>query len=153
MCSSDLDYVGPFALQNALLYLLLHSFRWHDTQVCSAHAVRFAVALVWLPHSVVWLRISGPEVAGPIALGALLVLAFSALARLLENPPPRLVVGCALANLLFVPANWTFEELRITPVGYLVVLVSFMLFGFGTALALLRPRWLSAGSGANPAPG
>ncbi|TXT52764.1 MAG: Uncharacterized protein FD140_307 [Limisphaerales bacterium] len=138
-----LDYVGPFALQNALLYLLLHSFRWRDTQVCSAHAIRFAVALMWLPHSVVWLRIAGPAAASTIALGALLVLAFSVLFHLLDSPPPKLVVGLALANFAFVPANWTFEALRITPIGYLVVLVSFLLFGAGTALALLRARWLS----------
>ena len=148
-----LDYVGPFALQNALLYLLLHSFRWHDTQVCSAHAIRFAVALMWLPHSVVWLRIAGPAAAPTIALGALLVLAFSVLFHLLDSPPPKLVVGIALANFVFVPANWTFEALRITPAGYLVVLVSFLLFGAGTALALLRARWLSAKAPADLATG
>lgn len=138
-----LDYVGPFALQNALLYLLLHSFRWSDTRVCSAHAVRLALALMWLPHSIVWLRIAGPAAASTVVLGALLVLAFSALFHLLDSPPPKLVVVCALANCVFVPANWTFEALRITPAGYLVVLVSFLLFGAGTALALLRARWLS----------
>ncbi len=142
-----LDYVGPFALQNALLYLLLHSFRWRDTQVCSAHAIRFAVAIMWLPHSVAWLRIAGPAAASTIALGALLVLAFSMLFHLLDSPPPEFVVGIAFANLAFVPANWTFEALRITPTGYLVVLVSFLLFGAGTALALLRPRLLPARAG------
>ena len=148
-----LDYVGPIALQNALLYLLLHSFRWTDTPVCSAHAIRFAVALMWLPHSVVWLRIAGPDVAGTIVLGAMLVLAFSALAHLLESPPPRLVVGGALANLVFVPGNWIFELLRITPSGHLVVLASFGLFGVGTALALLRPRWQPVDSPSAPLPG
>lgn len=139
---TKLDYVEPFAFQNALLYLLLHSFRWQDTQVCSAHAVRFAVAMMWLPHSVVWLRIAGQEVAPTIALGALLVLGFGALFQLLESPPPRLVLGCALVNLAFVPTNWTYELLRITPSGHLAVLGSFLLFGAGTALALFRARWL-----------
>lgn len=143
---AKLDYVGPFALQNALLYLLLHSFRWCDTQVCSAHAIRFAVALMWLPHSVVWLRIAGPEVASTIALGASLVLAFSALFHLLDSPPPRLVLACALANLAFVPTNWTYELLRITPAGHLAVLGSFLLFGAGTALALFRARLMPARS-------
>jgi hypothetical protein len=57
------------------------------------------------------------------------------------------------ANFLFFPANWTFEALCITPAGYLVVLVSFLLFGAGTALALLRQRWLSANSTASSIPG
>lgn len=135
-----LDSVEPFALNNALLYLLLHSFRWRDTQWCSAHAFRFAVGLVWLPHSIVWLRICGPEVMATITLGALLVLGFGLLFHLLGNPPPRFVLGCAVANLAFVPTNWLYELLRITPSGHLVVLASFLLFGAGTALALLRGR-------------
>lgn len=135
-----LDSVGPFALNNALLYLLLHSFRWPDTRWCSAHAFRLGVGLVWLPHSIVWLRICGPEVAPTITLGALLVLGFAALFHLLGNRPPRFVLGCAVANLAFVPSNWLYELLRITPAGHLVVLVSFLLFGAGTALALLRGR-------------
>lgn len=43
-----------------------------------------------------------------------------------------------------MPANWTFEELRIPPVGYLVVLASFLLFGAGTVLAMFRAKWLLA---------
>lgn len=137
---TKLDSVEPFALNNALLYLLLHSFRWRDTQWCSAHAVRFAVGLIWLPHSIVWLRICGPEVMSTITLGALLVLGFGLLFHLLASPPPRFVLGCAVANLAFVPTNWLYDLLRITPSGHLVVLASFLLFGAGTALALLRAR-------------
>ena len=62
-------------------------------------------------------------------------------------------VGGALANLVFVPGNWIFELLRITPSGHLVVLASFGLFGVGTALALLRPRWQPVDSPSAPLPG
>jgi hypothetical protein len=135
-----LEYVEQFAMQCALLFVLLHSLRWVEES--GSRALRVGAALAWLAHSVVWLRLVGVDANWPVLLGSLLVLGMVLLARLLEGQwSHRLVTGSAALVGLAVPANFAVEVLRITPSGHLAVLGSFLLFAVGTALAWTKPRW------------
>lgn len=137
---SQLDYVEQFAMQHALIFLLLHSLRW--TEEHASRALRAAAALAWLAHSVVWLRLVETDANWPVLLGGCLVLGVAALVRLAHGQWSHwfLTVNAGLVSLA-VPVNMVVELLRITPSGYLAVLGSFVLFAVGTALAWTKPRW------------
>lgn len=137
-----LDYVEQFALQNAVLYLLLHSLRWNDGHQAGSKALRFALALGWLAHSIAWLRIAAADVAWTIALAGALVVVVGFLARLARGSWVPIIIPLSGALVfLSVPTNLLVELLRITPTGHLTVLGSFIVFAAGTALALTKPRW------------
>jgi hypothetical protein len=135
-----LDYVEQFAMQHALLFVLLHSLRW--TEKRGARALRTAAAIAWLAHSIAWLRLVGVDANWPVLLGGLLVLGVALLMRLVQGRwTHRAVAGSAALVALSVPMNFVIELLRITPSGYLVVLGSFAVFAVGTALAWTKPHW------------
>lgn len=146
-----LEYVEQFAMQYALLFVLLHSLRWVEES--GSRALRFGAALAWLAHSIVWLRLVGVDANWPVLLGSLLVLGLVVLARLLQGQwSHRLVTGSAALVALAVPANFVVEVLRITPSGHLAVLGSFLLFAVGTALAWTKPRWNPPAPAPTPQP-
>jgi hypothetical protein len=137
-----LDYVEQFALQNALLYLLLHSLVWLDERFAGSRAGRFGIGLAWLAHSIVWLQITDGAVGGTIFLAGLFVLGCYYLTRLFHGYwGPLIIPGAALLVLLAVPVNYLVQTLKIAPTGHLTVLGSFILFALGTALALTKHRW------------
>jgi hypothetical protein len=61
----------------------------------------------------------------------------------------RVPVG-AVISFLAAPANFGVEKMTALPARLLVVVGSFMLFGLGTAVAMLEDQWrLSTSAGAN----
>jgi len=139
---APLDYLEQFAMQSALMYLLVHSVRWTDDAEHGSRALRVAAAIAWTVHSFVWVRIATVDVYRNIALAGLLMLAIYYLVEILRGTVgPRIIAISSLLVFLCVPINFAVEVLRITPTGYLTVLGSFLVFAIGTAVALTKHRW------------
>jgi hypothetical protein len=137
------DYLEQFALQNALLYLLLHSLHWNDQAYVGSRALRLATATGWLAHSVIWLRIAARDIGWTVFLAGLLVLGIVLLWRLLRGEWGPVLIWLAAAGVtLSLPVNFLYELLRITPAGHLTVLGSFIVFALGTVAALTKSRWV-----------
>jgi hypothetical protein len=129
-----------WAAQAGLVFLLLHSLRWCDTDWSGASITRFVVAGLWVLHSVLWTHYANagwiPHGLAALALGAWVTRS------LLAREWHAKVVGCAaVLVLLSGPANVGMTTARSAPAWLLAILGSFLLFGLGTATALTRHRW------------
>jgi hypothetical protein len=135
---------GPLAMQNALIFFLLHSLRWPMPLRFGQQALRLAAAIGWTAHSVGWGYVTNGTAGSQILPAGVLVLAICVGWKLWRGIwPSWLVGGSAALVCISAPTNYFFSVIRIAPTGYLVVLASFVLFGLGTGLALCKPRWQS----------
>jgi hypothetical protein len=129
-----------WALQSGAVFLLLHSLRWVDAEHEGARAVRVLAAIVWLIHTVVWVRSDAamwmPCIPGAIVLGAYLI------SGLLRGRWDSFILPAAsIMTVLSGPGNALIVLLERAPAGLLAVIGSFLLFAFGTAAALTKNRW------------
>jgi len=143
-----LDYLEQFALDTALMFALVHSLGWKDSREPVGRPIRFALGLGWVIHGVVWVRIAAGDVlettqfiARTMPLSGLLVLAcYAAFHLRTRRWEPILIPGMAVLAMLTVPLNTSFDTLRITPIGHLAVLGSFLVFVAGIGYAFVRER-------------
>lgn len=130
-----------WAMQAGSAFLLLHSLRWRDDEHPGASVLRWAVAVIWIVHSIVWIR----DCAGfwqPLAVGvAVLALCWSPWFVFRRRVPVAVPVAAAMVALSG-PANLAVIELQSTHIGILAIGGSFLLFALGTGLALTKRRWL-----------
>jgi len=136
-----------YAVQVALVSLMLHSLRWDDRAHKGATTVRFLAVMVWSWVSCSWLfdsihpqRLLVGSAAG-VFLGAYLIQAM-----LLRSWKHRILPFSALFVLMSKPGvilgNWLNRE---TP-GMLAVVGSFLLFALGSIAAFSKPKWWRPGS-------
>lgn len=143
-----LDYLEQFALDTALMFALLHSLGWNDSREPVGRPIRFALGLGWVIHGVVWLRIAAGDVpettqfiARTMPLSGLLVFACSVAYHLrTKRWEPLMVPAMAVLAMLTVPLNSGFDTIRITPIGHLAVLGSFVCFVAGVGYAFVRDQ-------------
>jgi hypothetical protein len=137
------DHAGAehWALQGSLVFLLLHSLRWHDSEHRDANKVRVLAGVAWAAESLVWLnsdtgRYWMPFIPGAIVL-AIYFLCFPCrgIWRLFAVPSAATLV------ILSGPCNAVAEGLCAAPAGLLAVVASFLFLGFGTVAALTRHLW------------
>lgn len=146
-----LDYLGPYAVQNGLLFVLIHSLFW-KMNAPRGQAVRTAAASGLIAHSFIWCAIvnfkdTDIHVGLTIMLAGLLVLAaWLIAARLRGEYGSKIIPWAASLTIATVPANYAIDVLRVAPSGHLTILVSFLLFAIGTAFALTRDRWMETGA-------
>lgn len=143
-----LDAPGPYAIQAALLFGLIHSMFWPD-KVTNARAVRFALAMALPAHAFFWGRVIDVGAGVPdinvglhIALGGLLTIAVRSLVFGMASDWRRnLYMRSAIFTVLMVPVNGVISVLKVAPSGHLTVLGSFLVFAVATYVALNRSKW------------
>ena len=125
--------------QISLVFLLLHSLRWSDTEHSGTRALQWLAALFWVTDACVWtreLRWEGVLFAG---LAALIVLATWLMAWWLRGTRGSLVLPVGTAVVLCSgPGNWL---MRYGPDGLIALLGSLVLFAAGIIVAWTRHRW------------
>jgi hypothetical protein len=129
-----------WALQAGLAFLLLHSLRWVDAEHPGANALRIFAALAWIAHAWVWMRMGAPAWM-PLVTAVPLLVVYSAMRLIDRCWGPLPVPVAAILALSSGPSSFTVEKVPALPMGLLAVLISFLLFGLGTLLALTRQRW------------
>jgi len=129
-----------WAVQGGLVFLLLHSLRWMDSEHQGAGAVRILAAIVWMVHTVIWVRSDAafwmPCISGGIVLVVYLI------AQLLRGRWDLPILPAAsILTVLSGPGNFLIGYLHSASLGLLAVIGSFLLFALGTAAALTKHRW------------
>ena len=121
---------GHWALQGSLVFLLLHSLRWHDAEHPDAGKARMLTSLVWMIDSLIWVNSDGVAFWMPIIPGAIVFVLYCVclpargIWRMYELP------AAALAVILSGPLSGAFHAVGSTPVGVLAVIGSFAFLGF-----------------------
>ncbi len=147
-----LDYLGLYAIQAGLLFLLIHSLCW-KTRGREGWSVRTAAAVALIAHSFIWgnivnFRVTDIHVGLTIMLaGLLLIGAWFISGRIRAEWGPKLIPWTGGLMIATVPANYAIDFLKIAPKGHLTILASFLLFAIGVAFALNRHRWLGEEKG------
>jgi hypothetical protein len=128
-----------WAMESALLFILIHSFRWDDRKHDGARILRNLSVLAWCVHVAVWVyfeRVFWP----PMVLGAG-VLAFLVVHRLWRHAWfSRCMVAGSGIVMCAAPLSRVSVKIPEVPAGLLLVIGSFVLLAAGTALALMRPK-------------
>jgi hypothetical protein len=131
---------GHWAVQCALVFLLLHSLRWNDFARQGAGAIRWLTGILWVSHSFVWMRSGGEQ--WMVCIAAAVVLGVYLAARCFRGSWGQVVVpAAAMLSMLSGPGNRGVDTLHSMPAGLLAVIGSFLLFGLGTLAALTKHRW------------
>ncbi len=139
LCRHNED-AANWALQAGFTFILLHSLRWLDYEHVGTGFLRGLAGVAWVAHSFVWIR-SGTAFWHPLAL-AVGILAIYCVVWFVLRVQVRVVVPVAAALVaLCAPANFAAAQLQFTPVGFLAVGASFLLFAAGTVVAVTKHRW------------
>jgi hypothetical protein len=129
-----------WAVQIALVFLLLHSLRWRDFEHTGTTMLRILASAFWLVHAVIWTHTTGRPWM-PCVL-AVIVLAFYLVARVIRgNWSSRVIPLAASLVMLAGPTEIGGNKLQTIPTGVLAVIGSFLVFAIGTLTALTRHRW------------
>jgi hypothetical protein len=131
---------GHWAVHIGLVFFLIHSLRWKDSETAGAAVVRTLSAAVWGLHAAWWIGLGGGSlaIAGPAAI----LLAVYAVARMVTGrwSPLDLPIA-ASAVMLAGPTKFLTQAALAAPIGILAIAASFLLFAAGTAAALTRHLW------------
>jgi hypothetical protein len=137
---SDHGVTFHSALQSGLVFLLLHSLGWDDSEHEGARVVRNVATAVWASHAFVWAHVDAalwmPCLAGGIVLAAYLITQF-----LRGRWDTVTLPAASILTILSGPGNFLIDRLHSAPSGLLAVVGSFVLFALGTAAALTKHRW------------
>jgi hypothetical protein len=132
-----------WAVQAGVVFLLLHSLRWIDSEEQGVGLARWLTALAWVAHSLVWTHFYG---AGWRAFTiAVTVLAACFVFRWFRGKWIHpIILLASLLVLLAAPGHAAAIQIKSAPAGLLAMIGSFVLFGLGTLGALTKHRWSSA---------
>jgi hypothetical protein len=127
-------------VQSGLVFLLLHSLRWDDSNQEGARVVRISAAVLWTLHAVIWFRSDAtlwmPCISGGPVLAAYLITQF-----LRGRWDTFILPAASILTILSGPGNYLIDRLHSAPTGLLAMAGSFVLFALGTAVALTKHRW------------
>jgi hypothetical protein len=126
--------------QVSLVFLLLHSLRWSDTEHSGTPVLRWLAALLWVTDACVWTRELRWEGILFVGLAAVIVLAVWLVAWWwLRGERGSLVLPAAATVVLCsAPGNWL---IRHGSDGLIALLGSLALFAAGIVVAWTRHRW------------
>jgi hypothetical protein len=130
------------ALQSGLVFLLLHSLRWEDSKHDGLRIVRIIACAGWLLHSYLW-TFSGDALWMPCIFGSAVLAIYLVVQLFRGGWDHHALPITATLVVLSSPVNALAGEVSSTPIGLLAVIGSFVLFGLGTATALMKHRWAS----------
>jgi hypothetical protein len=127
-------------LHIGLVFLLIHSLRWKESETAGAAVARTLSAVAWGLHAVWWQGFGGGGIA--VAGPAVVLLATYVIARLATGRWGSLDLPvAATAVILTGPAKLLAQVAFQAPIGMLAIAASFLLFAAGTAAALTRHLW------------
>jgi hypothetical protein len=133
------------AMQVGLVFVLLHSLRWVDTQSRHARAMRNCAAITWIWHGAVWLLMDPASAElGAFLLGLSVVVIYFCARAVVGIWGPRIVPYAGVVVMSIGPAWKAALWLLESPAGVLVLIGSFVLFAAGTALAVTKQRWMGS---------
>ncbi len=137
--------ISHYAVQGALVSLLVHSLRWDDKTHKGAMTLRLLAVTVWCLVSCSWLFNSEPEqLLVDSAAGALLTI-YLLRALIYRRWSHRLLPIGATLVLLSEPATILASWLNRETPGMLAVAGSFLLFALGSIAAFSKPKWWPPG--------
>jgi hypothetical protein len=129
-----------WALHIGLVFFLVHSLRWKDTETPGAAVARTLSAVAWGLHAAWWIGFGGGGLA--IAGPAVVLFAVYVVARIItERWSPLDLPIAASAVILAEPTKFLTQAALAAPIGILAIAASFLLFAAGTAAALTRHHW------------
>ena len=129
-----------WAVQSGLVFLLIHSLRWADSEVEGATALRWLTAFAWIAHSLAWTHIYNG--GWTVCLVSVPVRAVWFVFRWARGQwGPVAILLASLAVIVSAPSHTAVVHLQSTPSGLLAVIASFVLFGLGTLGAITKHRW------------
>ncbi len=134
------DATVHWAVQSGLVFLLLHSLRWEDNEHQGARVVRSLAAVLWMLHTIVWVR-SDAALWMPCIPGGIVLIAYLMTQFLRGRWGTFILPAASTMTVLSGPGNYLIERLQTAPIGLLAVIGSFLLFGLGTAAALSKHYW------------
>lgn len=145
------------AVQNGLVFLLLHSLRWQDEVHDGARLIRVCAALFWIVDSVGWVHEAWPRLLTQSSLlspqsffgGGLSVMTYALVVLIgygmgwafTGRAGPKIIPISATIVLATAPGRWLWDLLREASIGLLALIGSLLLFGAGTILAWTKERW------------
>ena len=128
--------------QIAFAFLIIHSLRWAEREQQLASILRSVMAAAWMLHSLAFIHVDPAQGPQYVSAAATLVLLCYFGAWFVRGIRPAVVIPvAAVVSLLAAPTDYIVRKLMASPAGLLAIGGSFLLFGFGTVLALTRPRW------------
>jgi hypothetical protein len=131
-----------WAVQTGLVFLLIHSLRWVDSEQPGAAMLRWIAALAWVAHSIAWAHLH--NAGWRACLIAMPVLVAWFIFRWLRGKwGPFVILPGSLLVMLSAPGHVAAIHLQSTPAGLLALIGSFVLFGLGTLVAMTKHRWSS----------
>ena len=130
-----------WALQGGFIFLLLHSFRWNDSEHPGACASRNFTGIVWAIQSFFWMNCESTRFWMPFIPGVLVLALYCVL--MLCRGSWRLIMVPASASVVVLsgPCCVAIDRLSSMPAGLLAVIASFLFLGLGTVAALTRESW------------
>lgn len=128
------------AVNAGLVFALLHSLRWDG-----GLRIQKVVAGGWLLQCLCWM-LGDPEggMLGPFASGLSIIAVYFCARAVMMVWGSRLIPWTAMSGMALGPIRTTISYCAHAPEGVLILAGSFVLFGFGTWLALTKARWLPA---------
>jgi len=124
--------------QVSLVFLLLHSLRWSDTEHSGTRALRWLAAFAWMADACLWTRELRWEGILFVGFAAIIVLATWLVAWRLRGERGSLVLpAAAMVVLCSGPGNWL---TRRGSDGLIALLGSLVLFAAGIIVAWTRHR-------------
>jgi hypothetical protein len=130
-----------FALQAALVFILLHSLRWGGGRHSDAAKARAICAACWLIHTAAWvIAMPAGAIAVTMACGSSILIVYTCARFVLGTWGPRIIAWSGAAVMWWGPLYLAGRHLLRAPEGVLELLASFALFGLGTRAALCKAR-------------
>jgi hypothetical protein len=147
LCACFASSFGHYAVQLALVSLLVHSLRWDEQAYKGATLLRFLASVLWFLVSCSWLfdpvhteRLLVDSSA--VALLAIYLLQATIFRRWKHLILPAIASLVLLSEPAVILGRWLNRD---TP-GMLAVVGSFLLFALGTIAAFSKPKWWRPGS-------
>ena len=132
---------GAWAIQGGLVFLLLHSLRWNESNLREVNLVRTVAAVAWVIHSFIWVNAENGSIWMPFIPSLIVLITYAAYHIRLGIWDALVLPTTAMVVLASGPCSLAANAIRSTPAGLLAVAGSFLLLGLGTLAAMTRHLW------------
>jgi hypothetical protein len=130
------------SIQAGLVFLLVHSLRWADSDQRATAALRTWTVVAWAAHSILFAHYyPGPAWKVLFAAAVLVWLGYLAVRLFTGGWAARIVPVGAAVCFLATPTDYILRKVLTSPAGLLAIAASFLLFALGTLLAFTKPHW------------
>lgn len=132
---------AQWALQSGLVFLLVHSLRWHDPEHPGASTTRALAGLAWVVQSFAWMNTDTGQFWMPLLPAAAVLGIYCAWLPARGIWRLFLVPAAALLVMGSGPGNAIVESLRLGPASLVALVATFLGLGAAGIVALTREMW------------